>query len=179
MLEGFIIAFLNLDRVIDIIRYDDEPKAALMREDWGNPHIRALPRRIIVTPAAGCEDELTEVQAEAILNMRLRSLRRLEEMELLREQRRADGGARRTSQDLLDGEALQWERIAERAARGPQGLRQGPRPAARGAPTFAEAGGGGGRAAGGDDRARADHRRLLEDGLDPRAEGPCRRSPPS
>jgi topoisomerase-4 subunit A len=35
VLEGFIIAFLNLDRVIDIIRYDDDPKAALMREDWG------------------------------------------------------------------------------------------------------------------------------------------------
>ena len=34
-LEGLIVAFLNLDRVIDIIRYDDDPKAALMREDWG------------------------------------------------------------------------------------------------------------------------------------------------
>ena len=41
VLEGFIIAFLNLDRVIDIIRYDDEPKPALMREDWGRDFVRA------------------------------------------------------------------------------------------------------------------------------------------
>ncbi|MGR3290521.1 MAG: DNA topoisomerase (ATP-hydrolyzing), partial [Paracoccaceae bacterium] len=41
VLEGFIIAFLNLDRVIDIIRYDDDPKAGLMFEDWSQPHIRA------------------------------------------------------------------------------------------------------------------------------------------
>ncbi|MCP4819109.1 MAG: DNA topoisomerase 4 subunit A, partial [Shimia sp.] len=38
VLEGFIIAFLNLDRVIDIIRYDDAPKQALMAEDWGLDH---------------------------------------------------------------------------------------------------------------------------------------------
>src|SRR5690606_16051253 len=42
VLEGFIIAFLNLDRVIDIIRYDDEPKSALMREDWSADHLRAM-----------------------------------------------------------------------------------------------------------------------------------------
>jgi topoisomerase IV subunit A len=41
ILEGFIITFLNLDRVIDIIRYDDDPKRALMAEDWGRPHVRA------------------------------------------------------------------------------------------------------------------------------------------
>jgi len=42
VLEGFIIAFLNLDRVIDIIRYDDDPKRALMYENWGSPHARAM-----------------------------------------------------------------------------------------------------------------------------------------
>jgi topoisomerase-4 subunit A len=62
LLEGYIIAFLNLDRVIEIIRTEDEPKPVMMAE-FG----------------------LTDRQAEAILNMRLRSLRRLEEMELKRE----------------------------------------------------------------------------------------------
>ncbi|MBB3909847.1 DNA topoisomerase IV subunit A [Sphingomonas desiccabilis] len=62
LLDGYIIAFLNLDRVIEIIRTEDEPKAVMM-----------------------AEFELTDRQAEAILNMRLRSLRRLEEMELRRE----------------------------------------------------------------------------------------------
>ncbi len=45
VLEGFIIAFLNLDRVIDIIRYDDDPKAALMREDWSRDFVRATSER--------------------------------------------------------------------------------------------------------------------------------------
>jgi topoisomerase IV subunit A len=62
VLAGFIICFLNLDEVIRIIREEDEPKA-----------------KLIDTFA------LTDVQAEAILNMRLRSLRKLEEMELKRE----------------------------------------------------------------------------------------------
>ncbi|RPF72353.1 DNA topoisomerase IV subunit A [Aurantiacibacter spongiae] len=62
LLEGYIIAFLNLDRVIQIIRSEDEPKPVMM-----------------------AEFALTDRQAEAILNMRLRSLRRLEEMELRRE----------------------------------------------------------------------------------------------
>jgi topoisomerase-4 subunit A len=62
LLEGYIIAYLNLDRVIAIIRAEDEPKPVLM-----------------------AEFELTDRQAEAILNMRLRSLRKLEEMELRRE----------------------------------------------------------------------------------------------
>ncbi|HEY9580972.1 MAG TPA: DNA topoisomerase IV subunit A [Rhizorhapis sp.] len=62
LLEGYIIAFLNLDRVIEIIRTEDEPKAIMM-----------------------AEFQLTDRQAEAILNMRLRSLRKLEEMELRRE----------------------------------------------------------------------------------------------
>ena len=60
VLEGYIIAFLNLDRVIEIIRNDDDPKAGLLAEDWGGGVY------------------LNEVQAEAILNMRLRALRRLE-----------------------------------------------------------------------------------------------------
>ena len=62
LVGGYLIAFLNLDRVIEIIRTEDEPKAVMM-----------------------AEFALTDRQAEAILNMRLRSLRRLEEMELTRE----------------------------------------------------------------------------------------------
>ncbi len=62
LVEGYIIAFLNLDRLIAIIRAEDEPRPVLM-----------------------AEFALTERQAEAILNMRLRSLRKLEEMELRRE----------------------------------------------------------------------------------------------
>jgi len=62
LLEGYIIAFLNLDRVIEIIRTEDEPKQVMM-----------------------AEFSLTDRQAEAILNMRLRSLRKLEEMELRQE----------------------------------------------------------------------------------------------
>ena len=63
LVGGYIVAFLNLDRVIEIIRTEDEPKPVMM-----------------------AEFELADRQAEAILNMRLRSLRRLEEMELRREQ---------------------------------------------------------------------------------------------
>jgi topoisomerase-4 subunit A len=62
LLQGYIIAFLNLDRIIEIIRNEDEPKPVMM-----------------------AEFQLNDRQAEAILNMRLRSLRRLEEMELRRE----------------------------------------------------------------------------------------------
>jgi topoisomerase-4 subunit A len=62
LLQGYIIAFLNLDRIIEIIRNEDEPKPVMMAEFL-----------------------LNDRQAEAILNMRLRSLRRLEEMELRRE----------------------------------------------------------------------------------------------
>ena len=62
LLDGYIIAYLNLDRVIEIIRTEDEPKEVMMAE-FG----------------------LNDRQAEAILNMRLRSLRKLEEMELRRE----------------------------------------------------------------------------------------------
>ena len=62
LLDGFLVAFLNLDRVIEIIRTKDEPKPVLMTEF-----------------------SLSDRQAEAILNMRLRSLRKLEEMEIGRE----------------------------------------------------------------------------------------------
>ena len=92
VLEGYIIAFLNLDRVIAIIRHEDDPKAALMAEDWGGGA------------------RLTEVQAEAILNMRLRSLRKLEEMELIaeRDALRAEQAGLRA---LLGDEGAQWVRI--------------------------------------------------------------------
>ena len=113
VLEGLLIAFLNLDRVIDIIRYDDAPKEALMAEDWGRAHVRAMSEKDYVSPLpAKGEGELTDVQAEAILNMRLRSLRRLEEMELTRE-RDALMEERATLEDMLDDPRLQWARIAE------------------------------------------------------------------
>ena len=115
VLEGLIVAFLNLDRVIDIIRYDDEPKAALMREDWGKDHPRAMNERDYVSPPTVTgEDELglTEVQTEAILNMRLRSLRKLEEMELEAERDRLME-ERAGLEDLLDSGELQWDAIAD------------------------------------------------------------------
>jgi topoisomerase-4 subunit A len=111
VLEGFIIAYLNLDRVIDIIRYDDDPKAALMRETWGKDHPRAMSEKDYRSPPAG-EGELTEVQAEAILNMRLRSLRKLEEMEL-RAERDALMAERAGLADLLESDRLQWRKIGE------------------------------------------------------------------
>ncbi|WP_296641431.1 DNA topoisomerase IV subunit A [Roseinatronobacter sp.] len=110
VLEGFIIAFLNLDRVIDIIRYDEGPRAALMREVWGRDFIRATSEKDYVSPPKG-EGELSELQAESILNMRLRSLRRLEEMELRRE-RDELLKERAGLEDLLASDRLQWKRIA-------------------------------------------------------------------
>jgi topoisomerase-4 subunit A len=111
VLEGFIVAFLNLDRVIDIIRYDDDPKPALMREDWAKTHVRAMDEKDYVSPPPG-EGELSEVQVDAILNMRLRSLRRLEELELLREQ--SELMAERAGlEDLLESEDLQWSSITD------------------------------------------------------------------
>jgi len=109
ILEGFLTAFLNLDRVIDIIRYDADPKRALMAEDWGKKHPRALSEKNYVSPPDG-EGELTDVQAEAILNMRLRSLRKLEEMELISE-RDALMKERAELEDLLANPRLQWKRI--------------------------------------------------------------------
>ena len=62
VLGGFLVAYLNLDKVIKIIRNEDEPKPVLMKTF-----------------------KLSDVQADAILNMRLRNLRKLEEMEIKRE----------------------------------------------------------------------------------------------
>ncbi|SEN69254.1 DNA topoisomerase IV subunit A [Loktanella fryxellensis] len=115
VLSGFIIAYLNLDRVIDIIRYDDDPKRALMAEDWGKPHVRAASEADYVPPVPAADETdagLTEVQVEAILNMRLRSLRRLEEMELIAE-RDALMLERAGLDDLLADDGSQWKRIAE------------------------------------------------------------------
>ena len=82
LVEGYITAFLNLDRVIEIIRYEDEPKQVMM-----------------------AEFNLTDRQAEAILNMRLRSLRKLEEMEL------------RTEKDNLLKEQDELTKLLESPAR--------------------------------------------------------------
>ncbi|MGB0607022.1 MAG: DNA topoisomerase IV subunit A [Paracoccaceae bacterium] len=112
VLEGFLVAFLNLDRVIDIIRYDDDPKAALIAEDWSISHPRAINENDYTGPDITQEGELSELQAEAILNMRLRSLRRLEELELIRE-RDALMLERADLQDLLDQTNLQWDKISE------------------------------------------------------------------
>ncbi len=113
VLEGFIIAFLNLDRVIDIIRYDDAPKQALMAENWDLDHPRATDEKDYKSPLPGTgASQLTEVQSEAILNMRLRSLRRLEELELIRE-RDALQEERAGIVSLLGSEDMQWDRIAE------------------------------------------------------------------
>jgi topoisomerase-4 subunit A len=92
VLDGYLIAFLNLDEVIRIIREEDEPKQELMRV-FG----------------------LTDIQAEAILNMRLRSLRKLEEFELRREH--ADLSAERADLlGLLADEGRRWKNIAAQIA---------------------------------------------------------------
>jgi topoisomerase IV subunit A len=109
ILGGLLIAYLNLDRVIDIIRYDDDPKTALMAEDWLKSQIRATSEKDYKAPAKG-QGVLTENQAEAILNMRLRSLRRLEEMELNAE-RDALTKERADLADLLANDRRQWKRI--------------------------------------------------------------------
>ncbi|WP_298430427.1 DNA topoisomerase IV subunit A [uncultured Jannaschia sp.] len=112
VLEGFILAYLNLDRVIDIIRYDDAPKEALMFEPWGDGYIRATDEGDYRSPLpSDGQASLTDVQAEAILNMRLRALRRLEEMALLKE-RDALMEERAGLEDLLENETVQWTTIA-------------------------------------------------------------------
>ncbi len=88
VLGGLLIAYLNLDEVIRIIRNEDEPKPAMI-----------------------ARFSLTDVQAEAILNMRLRSLRKLEEIEI-----RAEHGTlseeRQALQELLGSDDKQWDRIS-------------------------------------------------------------------
>jgi len=87
VLEGYLVVYLNIDEVIRIIRFEDEPKANLI-EAFG----------------------LTEVQAEAILNLRLRRLHKLEEMEIKSEH---DGLSKERDdlEKLIKSEARQWTRI--------------------------------------------------------------------
>ena len=89
VLAGYLIVYLNLDKVIKIIREKDEPKPAL---------IKAF--------------KLTEVQAEAILNMRLRALRKLEEMEIRREHDDLTK-ERKELKSLLASKDKQWKRIGD------------------------------------------------------------------
>jgi topoisomerase-4 subunit A len=88
VLGGYLAAYLNLDEVIRIIREEDEPKPVLMRRF-----------------------DLSEVQADAILNMRLRNLRRLEEMEIRKENETltAEKG---TIEKLLASERQQWKTVS-------------------------------------------------------------------
>ena len=89
MLGGFLVAYLNLDKVIKIIRNEDEPKPVLMKTF-----------------------KLTDVQADAILNMRLRNLRKLEEMEIRKEDK--DLRAERTEvKRLIGSEKEQWKKVAD------------------------------------------------------------------
>jgi topoisomerase-4 subunit A len=88
ILDGFLKVFLNLDEVIRIIREEDDARAGLMRAF-----------------------KLSETQAEAILNMRLRSLRRLEEIEI-RKEHKTLSRERKDMQALLASEKMRWERIA-------------------------------------------------------------------
>jgi topoisomerase IV subunit A len=88
VLGGYLVAYLNIDKVIKIIRNEDEPKPVLMKTF-----------------------KLSEVQAEAILNMRLRNLRRLEEIEIRTEDKelRAE---KKSIEDLVRSEKAQWKTIA-------------------------------------------------------------------
>lgn len=89
ILDGLLIAYLNLDEVIRIVRYEKAPKAAL---------IAAF--------------DLSEVQAEAILNIRLRSLAKLEELELKRE-RKDLLAEQKALRALLKSDDAQWAKITE------------------------------------------------------------------
>jgi topoisomerase IV subunit A len=89
ILDGLLVAFLNLDEVIRIVRYEDEPKA-----------------RLIETFA------LSEIQADAILNTRLRQLAKLEEMEIRREH--AELSEERDGiVDMLANDKMQWKLVGE------------------------------------------------------------------
>jgi topoisomerase-4 subunit A len=89
VLGGYLVAYLNLDKVIKIIRKEDEPKPVLMKSF-----------------------KLSDVQADAILNMRLRNLRRLEEMEIRQEDKtlRAE---KKSVEELLRSEKQQWKKIGD------------------------------------------------------------------
>jgi topoisomerase IV subunit A len=88
VLEGLLVAYLNLDEVIRIIRNEDEPK-----------------------PVMVARFSLTDVQAEAILNMRLRSLRKLEEIEIKAEHGKLSE-ERKSLQELLGSDDKQWDKIS-------------------------------------------------------------------
>ena len=89
VLDGYLIAYLNIDEVIRIVRHEDDPKAKLISKF-----------------------KLSDVQAEAILNLRLRSLSRLEEVEIKAEHDKLSK-ERRELKQLLKSDDLQWERITE------------------------------------------------------------------
>ncbi len=89
LLDGYLIAYLNIDEVIRIIREEDQPKPVLM-ERFG----------------------LTDVQAEAVLNLRLRALRRLEEMEIKGEHAKLLK-EREEIRKLLDSTRRQWTAVAK------------------------------------------------------------------
>ncbi|MFZ0846559.1 MAG: DNA topoisomerase IV subunit A [Pseudolabrys sp.] len=88
VLGGFLVAYLNLDKVIKIIRKEDEPKPVLMKTF-----------------------KISDVQADAILNMRLRNLRKLEEMEIRSEEKELKE-ERTKIKSLIGSEAQQWKTIA-------------------------------------------------------------------
>ncbi len=88
ILGGYLIAYLNIDEVIRIIREEDEPKPVMMAR-W----------------------DLTDVQAEAILNMRLRALRRLEEFEI-RKEHDALSAEQAQIEALLASDKAQWKTIS-------------------------------------------------------------------
>ncbi|MCO6387898.1 DNA topoisomerase IV subunit A [Aliihoeflea sp. 40Bstr573] len=87
ILGGLLIAYLNIDEVIRIIREDDEPKKVMIAR-W----------------------DLTDIQAEAILNMRLRNLRKLEEFEI-RKEHEALSAEKTQIEGLLASETKQWKTI--------------------------------------------------------------------
>ena len=153
ILDGYLLVYLNVDEVIRIIRNEDEPKPRLMQRF-----------------------KLTDMQAEAILNMRLRSLRRLEEMEI-RKEHKALTKERKDIQALLKDEALRWDRIAAELEDVAEEVRR--RRAGRAAHRTRRGAAGGGGGERGVRRARADHRHPVRQGLDPRGEGPHRRRMPS
>ena len=152
VLGGSLVAYLNLDKVIKIIRTEDEPKPVLMKTF-----------------------KLTDVQADAILNMRLRNLRKLEEMEIRSEDKELRD-ERKKLKALLGSEAEQWKTIAAEIKE----MRDtfGPKtPLGKRRTTFGEAPEhDAGRDRGGVGRARADDGRRVGEGLGPRAARPCHRS---
>ncbi|MCA6120728.1 DNA topoisomerase IV subunit A [Bradyrhizobium sp. WSM 1704] len=93
ILGGQLIAYLNVDKVIKIIRTEDEPKPVLMKTF-----------------------KLSDVQAEAILNMRLRNLRRLDEMEINREDKELRKELKGI-EGLLGSEPQQWAKVAEQVTK--------------------------------------------------------------